>query len=156
MQEKREFTGVFVPAHIWVSRELSPAEKMILAEIEALSKRNGWCDASRAHFAEWLGIDETNVSKCFTKLEKLGFLQQQQNPGFRTRRRVVNDRFYTDSGVYNLHGGGVKTTRGGVLILHPKYKKKYKLKEKKKYKAPLTRQVPFFQSKFLNPRKLKS
>jgi len=69
MSEKREFTGVFIPAHIWVSKALIPSEKMILGEIDALSKKTGWCTAGRNHFAEWLNCTPQNDTYFLGKLE---------------------------------------------------------------------------------------
>lgn len=106
MSDKREFTGVFIPAHIWVSKELIPAEKMILGEIDALSKARGYCDASRKHFAEWLSCTVQNVSFYFSKLEQLGFIKIEKIPGYRSKIRLINDRFYQDEGVNGTDGGG--------------------------------------------------
>ena len=93
MSDKREFTGVFIPAHIWVSKELIPAEKMILGEIDALSKARGYCDASRKHFAEWLSCTVQNVSFYFSKLEQLGFIKIEKIPGYRSKIRLINASF---------------------------------------------------------------
>ena len=114
MSDKREFTGVFIPAHIWVSKELIPAEKMILGEIDALSKARGYCDASRKHFAEWLSCTVQNVSFYFSKLEQLGFIKIEKIPGYRSKIRLINDRFYQDEGVNGTDGGGKRGLRVGV------------------------------------------
>ena len=42
---KHVFTGVFIPAKIWIAKDLIPQEKMMLAEIKALSEDSGWCFA---------------------------------------------------------------------------------------------------------------
>jgi len=96
---KREFTGVFIPAHIWTSKELIPAEKMILGEIDALSKTRGYCDASRAHFAEWLGCTVQNVTYYFEKLQRLGFISVEKIPGYRSKIALIQSRFYDAQGV---------------------------------------------------------
>lgn len=106
MPQKREFTGVFIPAHIWSSKELIPSEKMILGEILALSQSRGYCDASRQHFADWLSCSVQNVSFYFTKLERLGFIFIEKIPGYRSKIRLNNERFYEDSGVNGTDGGG--------------------------------------------------
>ncbi len=118
MSIKREFTGVFIPAHIWTCKELIPAEKMLLGEIAALSTRTGWCEASREHFAEWLQCDPTNISHYTAKLEKLGFLEVKRTPGARSKMRVVADRFYVDEGVNEAHGGSESRSRVGVNPIH--------------------------------------
>ena len=68
MSDKHEFTGVFIPAHIWLSKELAHAEKMILGEVDALSNKTGWCTAGRKHFSEWLGCDPPGVTYYIKKL----------------------------------------------------------------------------------------
>jgi uncharacterized phage protein (TIGR02220 family) len=114
MSQKREFTGVFIPAHIWSSKELIPAEKMILGEIDALSKSRGYCDASRQHFADWLSCSVQNVSFYFTKLERLGFIFIEKIPGYRSKIRLNNERFYEAEGVNGTDGGGKPHLRVGV------------------------------------------
>lgn len=138
MSEKREFTGVFIPSNIWVSQELIPAEKMMLGEIDALSKNTGWCTASRAHFAEWLGCTVQNVSYYFEKLTNLGFLEIVKVPGKRSRCRVVLSRFHSLEGVSGTDGypsmgltGGVSGTDGWGKGDLPEIKDKEK--EKNKY-----------------------
>lgn len=125
----REFTGVFIPAHIWESNELTPAEKMMLGEIDALSKSKGYCYASRSHFAKWLQCGETNISNYFTKLQKLGFISIDRLPGQPVQIRIINNRFYgiTPSvsltrGVSPTDGGGSAPLMGGVSPTDPKYK----------------------------------
>jgi len=141
---KREFTGVFIPAHIWTSKELIPAEKMILGEIDALSKTRGYCDASRAHFAEWLGCTVQNVTYYFEKLQRLGFISVEKIPGYRSKIALIQSRFYEDQGVNGTDGGGkphllvgVNGTDGGGKRGLPEIKeeKKGKIKEKERVSA---------------------
>lgn len=102
----RQFTGVFIPAHIWTSKELIPAEKMLLGEIDALSKMRGYCDASRSHFAEWLGVTPQGITYYFEKLERLGFISVEKAPGQRNKIRLISERFYIEQGVSPTDGGG--------------------------------------------------
>jgi hypothetical protein len=152
---KRNFTGVFIPANIWLSKELIPSEKMLLGEIDALSKDSGWCYASRKHFAEWLQCSLPNVSYYVEKLERLGFLEVSRKQGERSKMRLVNARFYeqklvngtdgvvngTDGvvngtdGVVNGTDGVVNGTDGVVNGTDPKYKYISKKKEKSKEKG---------------------
>ena len=94
MNNQREFTGVFIPAHIWLSNEIGPMEKMLLGEIVALSQRNGWCYATRKHFASWMHCSDANVTYYLTKLLKAGFIEQVEKSGLPTLRRVVSTKFY--------------------------------------------------------------
>jgi hypothetical protein len=129
MSQQREFTGVFIPAHIWESSELTPAEKMMLGEIDSLSKSKGYCYAGRSHFAKWLQCGETNISNYFAKLEKLGFISTERIPGQPVRIKIANDRFYVKKGsapvtggVSPTDGGGSAPLTGGVSPTDPKYK----------------------------------
>jgi hypothetical protein len=129
MSQQREFTGVFIPAHIWEHPELTSSEKMMLGEIDALSKSKGWCFASRKHFAGWLRCTESNISHYLTKLQQLGFIELVRVPGSSTRMRIVSGRFYGDEVVSPTHRGGESHSQGGLAPLtggvsgvHYKYK----------------------------------
>ena len=119
---KREFTGVFIPAHIWTNKDLTPAEKMLLGEIDALSKNLGCCDAGREHFSEWLQCDVTNVTYYLKKLERLGFIEILRQPGYASRLRVIQERFRIEQVVNPVHGGSESSS--------PEIKDKYKSKIK--------------------------
>ena len=101
---KHVFTGVFIPANIWLSKELSPAEKMILGEVDALSKETGWCYAGRKHFTEWLHCTPQNVTYYVNNLERLGYLKVERSAGERSRMQIVNERFYLVGSQSSLPG----------------------------------------------------
>jgi uncharacterized phage protein (TIGR02220 family) len=102
MNYQREFTGVFIPAHIWLSGEFGAMEKMLLGEIVALSQKNGWCYATRKHFSTWMHCSEANVTYYLTKLLKAGYIEQIEKPGFPTLRRVVVSKFYGEQEPVNV------------------------------------------------------
>ncbi len=135
--DNHEFTGVFIPAHIWLSNELEPAEKMILGEVEALSKKTGWCTAGRAHFAKWLKCTPPNVSYYTEKLEKLGFLDVERAAGHGNKMRVNAERFYLNEPVNGVYGGSKRGLPGVVNGVYggskrglPKRKDKYNYENK--------------------------
>jgi hypothetical protein len=72
--KKHVFTGVFIPAKIWMSKELTPQKKMILAEIKALSEETGWCFANNGHFAEWLLCSPQNISNAIRQMHRDGLI----------------------------------------------------------------------------------
>ena len=122
MSINRDFTGVFIPAHIWLSREVKPMEKLLLAEITALSQRTGWCYATRRHFAEWMDCTETNVTNYLTRLVKLGYIEQVERPGQPTLRRVNNQMFYGQQEPVDMatfQSKGSATLTGGVSHTDP-------------------------------------
>ena len=67
---EREFLGVWIPKEIYLHKGLTPTEKLLMAEIASFSK-NGVCFASNEHFAEFLGISKSHVSRLVSKLVKL-------------------------------------------------------------------------------------
>lgn len=86
-ENQRNFTGVFIPAEIYENEELSWSDKILWAEIQALSGKTA-CRASNAHFAKHLKSTEHTISKSIAKLKKLGFVKQVGFDG-RTRELIV-------------------------------------------------------------------
>ena len=107
-KDKREFTGVFIPACVWESKDLTPAEKMMLGEILALSESRGYCSAGRQHFADWLDCTLPNISYMYKKLENMGYLSIEREPGKSPKMIVNKSLFYTrkrDLPVNGIDGG---------------------------------------------------
>lgn len=73
-ENQRKFTGVFIPAEIYENQELSWTDKILWAEIQALSGSD-CCYANNTHFAKHLGIDERNVIKHLSVLKRLGLVE---------------------------------------------------------------------------------
>ena len=89
---------------------------MLLGEIDALSKMRGYCDASRSHFAEWLGVKKPCITYYFEKLERLGFIKIDKTPGQRNKIRLISERFYIEQGVSPTDWGGVSPTDWGGSV----------------------------------------
>jgi hypothetical protein len=94
--DTRNFTGVFIPAHIWLHKDLIPAEKMLLGEISALQMKTGWCHAGRNHFAEWLNVEPQTITYYTKKLQKMGFLEVVGGIGVANKMRVNPERFMVE------------------------------------------------------------
>ena len=73
--DKKEFTGVFVPADILIAQDLTPLQKLLYAEILALSGNDG-CFASSSHFAQHLGVSDRHIRDNIKSLEKLGYISR--------------------------------------------------------------------------------
>jgi Helix-turn-helix domain len=73
MTTEREFLGVWIPKDIYLHKQLTPTEKLLLAEVTSFAK-NGVCFASNEHFSEFLGISKSQVSRLITKLNRTGFI----------------------------------------------------------------------------------
>lgn len=85
----RDFKGIWIPKQIYLNRELSWADKILLVEIDSLDNEKG-CFASNAYFAEFLNVSETAISKSISKLKKHGFVYQDSFDG---RKRVLKTCF---------------------------------------------------------------
>ena len=86
-ENQRKFTGIFIPAEIYENQDLLWIDKLLWAEIQALSG-SGTCRASNAHFAKHLKCTEHCVSQSISKLKKLGLVKQVGFDG-RVRELVV-------------------------------------------------------------------
>ncbi len=73
MKQKRKFKGIWIPAEIWESKELTLQEKVFLVEIDSLNNENG-CYANNNYFAKFFGISTTRVSLVIGSLIKKGYV----------------------------------------------------------------------------------
>lgn len=78
----KEYTGVWIPAEVMESEELSPMEKILFGEIAGFRE----CYASNAWLAKRIGRSERTVKRLISHLIKLGFVR---NCGFNGRFRLV-------------------------------------------------------------------
>jgi hypothetical protein len=72
-QENRSFTGIWIPATLWLNEDLEIIEKVMLIEIESLDKDFG-CVASNAYFAGFFKRKPNRISQIIKKLFDLGYL----------------------------------------------------------------------------------
>ena len=63
-----------IPATVRYDPNLKPAEKLLYGEITALANRNGFCFAKNKYFAELYEVTNGTVSKWFSHLQKLGYI----------------------------------------------------------------------------------
>ena len=73
MKEKRKFKGIWIPAEIWESKNLTLQEKVFLVEIDSLDNDKG-CYANNNYFANFFGLSTTRVSLVINSLIKKGFV----------------------------------------------------------------------------------
>jgi hypothetical protein len=87
-EEKRAFKGVWICAAIFLDEKLTPAEKILLAEIDSLTSDNHGCYASNAHFAKRLGATESRANHVVARLTRDGYIVRVCYDG-RISHRVV-------------------------------------------------------------------
>ena len=81
-EQKKEFTGVWIPRMVVEDEELNWTDRACYAEIACYQK----CFASNAFLAKRLGISESMVSKIVARLKQLEYLV---DGGFNGRFRVL-------------------------------------------------------------------
>jgi hypothetical protein len=87
-EEKRAFKGVWICAAIFLDEKLTPAEKILLAEIDSLTTNDQGCYASNAHFAKRLGVTESRANHVLARLTREGYIVRVYYDG-RISQRVV-------------------------------------------------------------------
>jgi hypothetical protein len=71
---ERNFKGIWIPAEIWLCKDLTMQEKIFLVEIDSLDNENG-CYANNQYFSEFFGISKTRVSLVIQGLMNKGYIK---------------------------------------------------------------------------------
>ena len=69
---ERRFEGVWIPRHIWLSKDLTVMEKLMLVEVRSLDSEDKGCYASNAYLAEFFGLSTSRVSEIINSLAAKG------------------------------------------------------------------------------------
>lgn len=92
---ERDFKGVWVPREIWLDKNLGWTEKLLLVEIDSLSK-NGQCFASNQYFAEFFDLSKDRISKIISELSKKGYIEIKLV--YKTGSKQIDKRIITTFG----------------------------------------------------------
>lgn len=87
---EENFKGIWISAEILAREDLSPTEKLALAQIHALAKGNGLCTAGNAYFAARLCIKENTASLVLKSLAQKKFVELIAPNG---KRRIITPIF---------------------------------------------------------------
>ena len=71
----RDFKGVWIPKEIWLNKELTMIEKVLLTEIDSLDNENH-CIASNEYFAEFCNCGIATVTRAIKHLKDLGYIRE--------------------------------------------------------------------------------
>lgn len=123
---KRQFTGVFIPAKLYLDNNLKWIEKILIAEIESLTSETTPCKASNGHFARHLGVSKDRVSRLISKLIEQGYIfskiKYKDNTKQIEERWLFVDRTYCyfqqDGIVENTEPLPVKTPKKNTNIIN--------------------------------------
>lgn len=96
-----EFKGVWIPATIWLNKELSIQEKMLLVKIDSFKT----CFASNQYLADFMGLSVPRVKSIIGNLRKLGFItsKEERKGNITTKRTLYVDQvmFHGIAGIEN-------------------------------------------------------
>ncbi|WP_051234214.1 helix-turn-helix domain-containing protein [Halomonas halocynthiae] len=109
MSEERAFRGVWIPAEIWLNRDLSLQEKVMLIEIDSLQHPQKGCFKSNKKLAEFFGLSPNRVSEVISSLKKKGWVTVKQ---VREGKQIVERRIFMNRPLETA-GAGIRKTEEG-------------------------------------------
>lgn len=79
MTQERAFKGIWIPAEIWLTPDLSISEKLLLMEVDSFCShaQGKGCYANNTHFAKLLQVSENRVSHIIKGLVNKGLLERK-------------------------------------------------------------------------------
>ena len=76
MKEKPNYYAI-LPAKVRYDNNLKPNEKLLYAEIVALSNKEGYCWSTNKYFAELYDVTKVTISNWISNLEKQNHIQRE-------------------------------------------------------------------------------
>ena len=70
----RDFRGIWIPKEIWLNKDLSTNEKILLAEIDSLGGSSDGCFASNQYFADFFDLSKDRISRLVSGLKNKGYI----------------------------------------------------------------------------------
>lgn len=74
---ERDFKGVWIPREIWLDKNLSWSEKLLLVELDSLSTLEKGCFATNEYFGSFFNLSKDRISKLITSLKKKGYIETE-------------------------------------------------------------------------------
>ncbi len=110
----QEFKGVWIPASIWLNKDLSLQEKMLLVKIDSFKE----CFASNQYLADFMGLSVPRVKSIIGNLRKLEFIhsKEERKGNLTIKRTLYIDpiKFHGIARIENDTKVVLKTIRGRI------------------------------------------
>jgi DNA-binding Lrp family transcriptional regulator len=101
--------SIFIPPEIRKSRNLTPAQKLVLGALGILCKKHGFAWISNETLAQHLGMSKSTVKRSISSMKDMGILEIQ----LYTEENTTGRKIVLTRGVgSNLTWGGVKMNPG--------------------------------------------
>lgn len=141
-----KFTGVWIPAQIFQSAELSNTAKLLYGVVAGLDGEEG-CYASNAYLQASLRQGERAIQVVLKQLEDAGLIVREEINGRRIIRTVEGIAL---TGCKNLREGVKKSAGRGCKIMHPYNKVDNKADKNTGTEAMWIVRLPFGSDAFIN------
>lgn len=101
----RDFKGVWIPKGIYLNKDLSWSEKILIIEIDSLdNSEDKGCFASNKYLAEFIGISESAMANMISKLKSKEFIYQVffdgRNRGLRLHKNVKSELLEQNTSIH--------------------------------------------------------
>lgn len=106
-EQKKEFTGVWIPRHIMENKQLKPTDRLIYAEIASFDQ----CYMSNETLGERAGCSGSQASRIIIKLKSLGYIRQTKFDGRTRWLKAMLDAPFKDETTQNAQADYASTRR---------------------------------------------
>ena len=73
-EQQRQFKGIWIPKGIWLNKDLTFQEKIILVEIDSYDDGQVGCFATNKHFVNNFGINSSRISQIIQSLQRKNYI----------------------------------------------------------------------------------
>lgn len=143
--DRPKFTGVWIPAQVFQSEELSNTAKLLYGVVAGLDGEDG-CYATNAYLQASLRQGERAIQVVLKQLDDAGLIVREEINGKRIIRTVEGIAL---KGCKNLRGGVKETAGEGCKKMHPYSKVDNKVDKNKEAEARWLVRCPFGSSGFI-------
>lgn len=114
--QKRKFSGIWIPATLWLDDSMPVMEKVFLVEINSLDNDDG-CTASNQYMAKFFGLGDRQAREYVSRLEQKGLIRVELI-GRNRRRITMTEKGNILMAVKRLPDGGKAPSADGGKAPH--------------------------------------
>ena len=139
---ERQFKGIWIPAEIWETRQLSWNEKVVLLEIDSFTATGRDCFISDEYIGNLVGVNERTARRILSKLISLGYVKKTRFDG---RKRYIEstltDHIVLSARTQMSYQGGQKCPDTYNQITNTNLQKKEEINKEERFRKPSIREV---------------
>ena len=85
----RDFKGVWIPKGLYLNKDFSWIEKLIILEVNSFSANDLDCFVSNDHLAEFAQASNSSIEKAISRLVKIGVLERTRRKNNGVNQRIL-------------------------------------------------------------------